>query len=140
VAPEYHRNQQSIHRICSHKDAYEPLAVYMCDQVFIGWNRCARGFNRMDMSFRNNNHSRTRSSSCTDARGSIFKYETFLYIHTQLPSGEFIALRMRLSDDGHVLSCDQHRRTGNACGLQAYRGRSKRSGRHDGPAVSRQRA
>lgn len=92
------------------------------------------------MSFRNNNHSRTRSSSCKDACGSIFKYETFLYIHTQLPSGALIALRMRLSDDGHVLSCDQHRRTGNACGLQAYRGQSKGSGREHGPAVSRQRA
>lgn len=93
----------------------------------------------MDMSFRNNKHPRTRSSSCKDVRGSIFKYESFLYIHTQLPSGEFIAFRMRLSD-GHVLGCYQHRRTGNACGLQAYRGQSKGSGRHDGPTVSRQRA
>jgi hypothetical protein len=68
-------------------------------------------------------HSRTRSSSCKDSGGSILKYEAFLYIHARLPSGEFVALRMRRSD-GHILRCYQHRRTGNACGLQAYRGQS----------------
>ena len=88
------------------------------------------------MSFRNNNHSRTRTSSCKDTRASIFKYETFLYIHTQLTSGEFIAFRMRLSD-GHILGCLQHRRTGNACGLQAYRDQGQGSGRQDSPTVSR---
>jgi hypothetical protein len=67
-------------------------------------------------------HSRIRSSSCKDSGGSI-KYDAFLYIHARLPSGESVALRMRLSD-GHILRCYQHRRTGNACGLQAYRGQS----------------
>jgi hypothetical protein len=44
----------------------------MCDQVFIGWNGCARRFNGMNMSFRNDNHSRTRSFSSKDTYGSIF--------------------------------------------------------------------
>ena len=60
------------------------------------------------MSFRNDNHSRTRSSSCKDTPGSILKYEAFLYIHTQLPSGELVAMRMRISD-GHILRCYQRR-------------------------------
>ncbi len=61
------------------------------------------------MSFRNDNHSRTRSSSCKDTPGSSLTYEAFLYIHTQLPSGELVALRMRISD-GHILRCYQLRR------------------------------
>lgn len=60
------------------------------------------------MSFRNDNHSRTRSWSCKDTPGSILKYEAFLYIHTQLPSGELVAMRMRISD-GHILRCYQRR-------------------------------
>jgi hypothetical protein len=34
---------------------------------------------------------------------------TFFYIHTQLPSGEVVELRMRISD-GHILRCYQRRR------------------------------
>jgi hypothetical protein len=91
------------------------------------------------MSFRNDNHSRTCSSSCKDTRGSVLKYEAFLYIHAQLPGGEFVALRMRLSE-GYILRCYQHRRTRNACGLQAYRGQSKWNGSHNSPTVRGQRA
>ena len=86
------------------------------------------------MSFRNDNHSRTRSSSCKDTRGSACKYEAFLYIHNQLPSGGFVAMRIRLSD-GHILRCYQYRQKRNACGLQAYRGQSKGSGGHGSATV-----
>jgi hypothetical protein len=61
------------------------------------------------MSFRNDNHSRTRGAGCKDRPGSIIKYEAFLYIHTQLPSGALVALRMRISD-GQILRCYQGRR------------------------------
>lgn len=72
------------------------------------------------MSFRNANHSHTRSSSCKVAPGSILKYEAFLYIHTQLPSGELVALRMRVSD-GQILRCYQRRRR-SSCARYAARG------------------
>jgi hypothetical protein len=72
-----------------------------------------------NMSFRNDNHSRTRNSSCKDTRGGIFKYAAFLYVHAQLPSGELVAFRTRLSD-GHMLRCYQHRLARSACGRQAY--------------------
>jgi hypothetical protein len=88
------------------------------------------------MSFRNDHHSRTRSSSCKNAPGSILKYEAFLYIHVQLPSGELVALRMRLSD-GHILRCYQRRPRANACGLQAYRDQRKGSGSRDSRTVVR---
>jgi hypothetical protein len=73
------------------------------------------------MSFRNGNHSGARSSGCEHTHGSIFEYEAVLYIHAQLPSGELVAVRMRISD-GHILRCYQHRQTRNTCGIQAYRG------------------
>ncbi|MDB6091522.1 MAG: hypothetical protein JWN85_4306 [Gammaproteobacteria bacterium] len=90
------------------------------------------------MSFRNDNHSRTRGSICKDIRGSLVKYQAFLYIHAKLPGGEFVALRMRLSDD-HI-QCHQQRETRNACGLQANRGQSKESGSRQSPRVRPQRA
>ena len=64
----------------------------------------------MNMSFRHNNHARPSSSSCKGTPGSILKYEAFLYIHAQLPNGEFVALRFR-NCDGHILRCDQPRRS-----------------------------
>lgn len=64
------------------------------------------------------NHSHTRSSSCNAAPGSILKYKAFLYIHTQLPSGELVALRMRISD-GQILGCYQRRRRPSCAGTAA---------------------
>jgi MFS family permease len=63
------------------------------------------------------NHSRIRSSSCKYNPGSTLKYEAFLYIHVRLPSGELVALRMKLSD-GHILRCYQRRRRTNQCGFR----------------------
>lgn len=74
------------------------------------------------MSLRNGKHSVTRSSSCKDSCPSILKYEAYLYIHTQLPSGGLVALRIKVAD-GQILQCHQNRRTRSACGMQAYRGR-----------------
>jgi hypothetical protein len=51
-------------------------------------------------------HSRTHTSGCKGTPGSILKYEAFVYLHVELPSGEFAALRMRLSD-GCILRCYQ---------------------------------
>jgi hypothetical protein len=65
----------------------------------------------------NAHHSRMHSSSCKDTCGSILKQDAFLYIHAELPSGELVAFRMRLSDSDS-LRWYQHRRTGNVCGLQ----------------------
>jgi hypothetical protein len=70
------------------------------------------------MSFRNDNHSRIRSASCKDTPGSILKFEAFLYIHTQLPSGGLVALRMRISD-GQVLRCYQRLRRASCTGIRA---------------------
>jgi hypothetical protein len=64
---------------------------------------------------------RHAGSGCRDTCGSVLNYESFLYVQTQLPSGELVALRMRIYD-GHILRCYRHRRARNACGLQAYRG------------------
>jgi len=54
-------------------------------------------------------HSRARTSGCKGTPGSILKYEAFVYLHVELPSGEFAALRMRLSD-GYILRCYQRGR------------------------------
>lgn len=63
-----------------------------------------------------------RGSGCKHSCGSILKYEAYLYIHTQLPSGGLVALRMKVAD-GQILRCHQNRRARSACGIQTYRGR-----------------
>ena len=67
---------------------------------------------------------RHRSWSCKGACGSRFRDESFLYVHARLPSGEVVAMRMRLTD-GYILGCYRNRRARNACGLHAYRDRPR---------------
>jgi hypothetical protein len=51
-----------------------------------------------------------RSSSCRNTGGRGLNYEPFLYMHTQLPGGEFIAFRMRIVA-GQIVTCYRHRQS-----------------------------
>jgi hypothetical protein len=63
-------------------------------------------------------HSRAHTAGCKGTRGSILKYEAFVYLYVQLPGGESATWRMKLSDGnivrcyqrGHRSSCARHPR------------------------------
>lgn len=78
----------------------------MCNQIFIGWNCCARNFNAMNMGLRNDEDLRTRSLGSKDPNGRIFKYEAFLRIDAQFFGGKFVAFWIGLSGR-HILRGNQ---------------------------------